>query len=597
MSGEAYTVPFMEGFKEGNLQSIWRPETYEADWVLYPGLSTDEDGFLMGLRIKDYDAIGRLSSGKIDISGVKNPMLAFTFYAYPGEDATFTVEIGSNGGVATKALSVDFKDLDGEEGFRTLLADLKPYRDSKYINLIFTAEVADCEECPVILLDDVNVRDVADANLELSLGTPFKASVGDPCDIDVKVFNVGLTEASEAKVNLFVEGKLVGTLGMPAVAPFCRGKVSCPFTPDALHTGNLEVRAELDWRKDMVSSDNVAQTTLSVNERLLNRVESLVVEESEGMDILKWTAPDLSSEITESFEGYNPFVYDGFGDWQVYDGDGMTPMAVVNVQYPGKNQAAAFFPADFEALGFESSVLGEVVGHSGPSFVACVRPSTLTNDDWLLSPELSGNEQTVSFWAKTIGAMFSEEVTLLYSAGGTDISDFTPLESFEITESYEEYEVRIPAGAKYFAFHCDSFYGGMLMIDDVTFEAKRTLLGYNVYCNGELLKYVDAAETEHTCKPMEGTRAYVVTAVYAEGESASSNEASLSGVLSVIDGVTVTTESGELIIKGASNRKVSIDSIEGINYFYGNGDEIMQLTLNHGMYVITVDGKVLKVII
>ena len=593
ISGTAYNVPFMEGFRDGDLQSIWRPQSENAKLFLYPGISTDNDGCVMGIRIDDMDASAVLSSGKISLKGVNEPKLAFTFYGYPGADTSLAVEISRNGKAHSTALDIDFRKLEGPEGFRTLLADLSPYKDSEYISLNFIIKVADCEACPLIVIDDVNVRDVPQSNLELTTVAPYKGVVGETANIDIRLFNVGLSEARGAKVDLFINDDLVKTVNMPAVAPFDRGNMIYPveITP-AME--NMKVRTELKWDADMIERDNSATAEVAVSGKMLDAVDNLSVKEIDGKDMLSWTAPTVSSSVTDSFEAYNPFDYDGFGDWEVVDSDGMDAMPVLNVPYPGKNGAAAFFPIDFEALGYSASVIGEFTGHTGSSFVSCVRPSSLNNNDWLISPELSGNKQAISFWAKSVDALFGETISVLYSTNDKELDDFSQLSQFTLTNAYEEYKVELPAHARYFAIHCNSFYGGMLMMDDVTFEPKRTLLGYNVYCNGEKIAYVEAPVTEWSVASGDGKRVYSVSAVYAEGESSLSNKVDLSGIQDVSNGVSIVAVKGAVKINGAYGKKVTVNSLDGIRLFNAEGEDNLTIPLPSGIYVVSVDGKTSK---
>lgn len=597
ISGAPYNLPFMEGFKEGNLASIWRPEAYNCRWYLYPGVSTDDDGYAMGVRIEDDDAEGVLSSGKISLKGIQNPRLVFTFYAYPGEEAEVAVEISSEGEAPTRALVVDFRQLEGEEGFLTLMADLTPYKDATYISLRFIVKVSDCEECPLIVFDDVNVRDVPESNIELSLVTPYKGRVGENAGLNIKIFNVGLSTASDAKVDLFCNGSLLKTLDIPSVTPFSRGLVDFPLELTPFMVGDADIRAELRWNKDVMEADNVAENSFPIYGLLLDAVDKLNVTEEDGKDLLSWDEPSQSETVTDDFESYNPFVYDGFGDWTVEDGDGMTPISVLDVNYPGCNNAAAFYPADFMALGYSTEVIGQFMGHSGSSFVTCVRPSSLTSDDWLISPELSGEGQKISFWAKTLGAMFGETVSVCYSTTGKVRSDFTELVAFDITSEYEEYSVELPGDARYFAFHCTSFFGGMLMIDDVTYAPRRTLIGYKVYCNGTQVAFVKTPETTWSTDSSDKACDYVVTAVYEEGESTSSNKAVVSGVNKVLDNVIIGCLDGALTIKGAEGKHVSIVTVNGLVMANGMAESQYSISLPAGVYLVNIEGSMFKVMI
>ncbi len=149
--------------------------------------------------------------------------------------------------------------------------------------------------------------------------------------------------------------------------------------------------------------------------------------------------------------------------------------------------------------GYTPEVVGDFLCHTGNSYIACVRPSSPVNDDWVMSPELSGNAQTVTLWAKTLGSMLDEMFSVSYSETGTSPEDFSVVKDFVASGEYEEYSVELPADARYFAVHCTSFYGGMLMIDDVTYESRpRELKGFNVYRNGEMVGFVEAGSNTYT---------------------------------------------------------------------------------------------------
>ena len=157
--------------------------------------------------------------------------------------------------------------------------------------------------------------------------------------------------------------------------------------------------------------------------------------------------------------------------------------------------------------------------------LACL-PASQGNSDWLISPELSGKEQTISFYAKVFSGIGFDEVDVYYSTTGRMIADFTnKIETVtNIPGSFTEYRYDLPEGAKYFAIRCCTPYnGGILLIDDITYEGKPlTLTGYNIYRDGKLVGNVDANTTSFTDDAV-GAK-YNVTAVYEEGESGYSND-------------------------------------------------------------------------
>ncbi len=102
-------------------------------------------------------------------------------------------------------------------------------------------------------------------------------------------------------------------------------------------------------------------------------------------------------------------------------------------------------------------------------------------------------------------------------------------ERIYVGDGWREYTFDVPEGTTYFAVRCIRRCV-MLMVDDFTFapaatsEAPRTLTGYNVYCDGELIAFVAAPETSYTSQMAGNDATYYVTAVYEQGESLPSNE-------------------------------------------------------------------------
>jgi len=162
----------------------------------------------------------------------------------------------------------------------------------------------------------------------------------------------------------------------------------------------------------------------------------------------------------------------------------------------------------------------------------------IDRDDWMISPELTGEAQTIKFWGKsyhsqgyTTGSPFDyeEKVRVCYSTTDKNPENFIQVgEVITVPAKWTEFAIELPEGAKYFALNCvsdaDQFF---LYIDDITYSVKApTLTGFNVYRDGELVETIEASNEEEIYTYVEaltGSAAYNVTAVYTEGESAFSN--------------------------------------------------------------------------
>ena len=159
-------------------------------------------------------------------------------------------------------------------------------------------------------------------------------------------------------------------------------------------------------------------------------------------------------------------------------------------------------------------------------------------DNWLISPELTGKAQEISFWANNFNDTgtnsddepysydYPETFEVLYSTNGTNILNFTKIGDTYNKEGgkWQEYKVQLPEGAKYFAIHHNSkkrlddedyiMSPWLFQLDDITYATTNLkVLSYNVYRDGELIgntsstTYVDNSATT-------GSHVYQVTTVY-----------------------------------------------------------------------------------
>ena len=156
--------------------------------------------------------------------------------------------------------------------------------------------------------------------------------------------------------------------------------------------------------------------------------------------------------------------------------------------------------------------------------------------------------------------------------------------------------MNLPAGAKYFAIHCNSQNGGIMMVDDISYVGKQlTLKGYNIYCDGVLVATAEAGAStfEHSTAGMEtGLHTYHVTALYEEGESALSNAAPVA----VIDAIhemngqlaKVYGRQGRIEIADAKGMPVAIYTLAGQLVYRGSGNASVSVAA--GQYLVVVNG-------
>ena len=194
----------------------------------------------------------------------------------------------------------------------------------------------------------------------------------------------------------------------------------------------------------------------------------------------------VATTVTESFEDTNVFPTFGlggisatqhtgaFGDWTIYDSTGARVYGPQYTTWTNQFEPQAWMP-------FNSTTVTSAPAHNGEYYMESICPiaSAGAANSWLVSPVLSGNAQTIKFWARIFSSSYTPETfEVLYSTTDIDRTDFAnSVSSFTVAQSlssstttWTEYSVDLPEGAKYFAIRHTSndMYG--LMVDDVTYE-------------------------------------------------------------------------------------------------------------------------------
>ena len=611
--GAPYTLPFMEGFFTGGLKGIWatRSNVSGTSWAMYTGMSSDDDDCVTAVDAEKRGTVATLSSGKISLAGAETPKLVFAAYGDPGTDNKLKVSIQKNGGLqADTLLTINYANME-EEDFVTYAVDLSNYKDAKYIIASFTAELND-PSMRFVVLDDVNFRNVNQYDVAVYPQMQHRTTAGQKARMALTVHNVGMNEAQNYKVALFVNGKQVSTLeNNGAIAPFDRAHFEYEYTTQVTDPENSKVWAAVEYEADQNTADNTSeQEDLRIVPTLLEAVTDLTATSADGKSVLQWTPVSGKNEVTESFEGYDSFEK-SFGEWGNFDQDRCATAGINGVWWPGAGERQAFLTFNFRDAGVSEELMRaypEFEANSGTQFLACFKALNASgnkNNDWLVSPELSGEEQTVTIYVQSLAGVWNETFEVLYSTTGNQVTDFAKeniIDEYEAPKNYfGRFLVNIPAGAKYFAIHCNSQNGGIMMVDDISYVGKElTLKGYNIYCDGVLVATAEpgASTYEHNTASLEqGLHIYHVSALYEEGESALSNAAPVA-VIDAIHEVNgqlakVYGHQGRIEIVDAKGMPVAIYTLAGQRVYRGNGNASVPVAA--GQYLVMVNGTTTKI--
>ncbi len=245
--------------------------------------------------------------------------------------------------------------------------------------------------------------------------------------------------------------------------------------------------------------------------------------------VVSWNNAYHAEEILlfDDVEGHSYGALNSSGTlgWRYIDGDGAPTASFGVLNFPNVGSPMAFVVLDDYLLA--GNQYG-TTAHSGHRFLGSPFHSDISNDDWIISPELDFTEPfTFSFFARSFADRFADEqFVAAYSMTDTNASSFIPLHSDTITTiaEWNEYSFMVPAAAKYVAVHCVSHDQYMFCLDDLTIRGRRTSSHLcNIYRDGMLIAsgitdsvYVDSLATA-------GEHCYSITYSCGDVESAHSD--------------------------------------------------------------------------
>lgn len=178
----------------------------------------------------------------------------------------------------------------------------------------------------------------------------------------------------------------------------------------------------------------------------------------------------------DSFETYDDFAIENIGDWTLVDVDGSSVYGFQGVSFPNSGVPKAYivFNSTTTVPALTPSDTSDWSARTGSKAMASFASTTPTNNDWLISPQITlgstGNE--LKFWAKAADATYGQEqFNVLISTSGTNTGDFTSIASVTINNiiTWTEYTYGLDdyAGQSiYIAIQCVSDDQFGFLVDD-----------------------------------------------------------------------------------------------------------------------------------
>ncbi|MDE6487611.1 MAG: choice-of-anchor J domain-containing protein [Muribaculaceae bacterium] len=600
-----------------------------GDWGSYTesqlGVAAQDgdNGYIVmsGLSLDDSHGI---YTAKITLAGIENPGIRFYTYNICNQDGVaddineiqLYVKEPADADWTALGEPVVINTLGDKVGWYLVSASLADYAG----RTIQVRIQATAKQYRNILVDNLKIGALYGHDLiATSIDAPESVLPGEDYKVAVAVTNDGLQDAGAFIVELYADGTPAGSKSVDALAAGARAMLSFDFAMSAVADTPVDYYAVVKYDADENTSNN-ATGTITVAPSLSNlpKVTDLEGEDTGAGVRLAWSEPDLTNApaapLLHTFEDATPWATELDG-WTFIDRDGAPVGGFQGVTIPGITAGqtlASFFVFDASDGQFNLSF----DAHSGSKYLAALyRRDDGTTDDWLVSPALDGNAQTISFYARSYSSSYLEKIEMYYSTEGTDPDDFVLVKTLnpvpggvaadESGVIWTAVSFDVPAGAKHFAIRSCATGSMMLELDDFSFvpyghTSELAVVGYDIYRDGVKINDEPVGETEYVdTEAAAGEHSYVVITVYDRGNSAPSNAVSVVAATGISDataaGISVSAGKGTITVSGAEGLHLSVAAVDGKVLYSATAAARTTVNVATGVYVVKAGNMIVKV--
>ncbi|MDE7402005.1 MAG: choice-of-anchor J domain-containing protein [Muribaculaceae bacterium] len=549
--GKFTPTPASESFAGGvaQLDFVVERDDDNASWTVTndgsnPGVaSLDADEGLLRFTGVNRGDRANFHSATFDISGLETPALSF-YYLYPrGVETGLSVAVEWEESGKHREKSIPVNSDTRIEGWQRCILPLEEGINA--MRFCITG-VNDTDMGVNIFVDKISISTLPTPNAGIvRMDSPSLTVANQPFTISTLVENSGLGSI-EAEVNLYKDNVIVDSKSITlnqGDKEYLKFEQSLPMIlPMA-----AEYRTEVVTKGDKMADDNISET-IAVQSRYgtLPAPRNLKAQTVSNNAVVTWDSPDLGAdkgvEITDGAEAYRAFsignhlseLHDDYmGQWTSVDLDNCFTLGVGHgyETIPNATVQKGFMVFSLAESGMTSEAFKPASGDKMFVAFSAIADSGSGNDDWLISPQLSGDKQTISFKARSCTDLYGLEHLEVLTSDSEDPQDVTRFKSVvedkAVPAEWKSYSIRIPAGTKYFAIRCKSANLFALLVDDITFTPMPLYMtglkvtGYNLWRDGILLSTQKADGLRYIDNlPADGSKPeYRVTAIYGDNES------------------------------------------------------------------------------
>ena len=574
--GKPYVLPYHNSFKDAGVEGKFvalESSDQSVSWGISERVSVDGDGGSLIFNPKK-EGYSSIIPGKLSFKGAISPKLIFDYQGEAAAPGKLEILIRHKDGTFDPAVwTHDFTNEPNPGEWNNVVVNLPAsLANEDYVLLYIKATSNGNMKDTPIYVDNINIADPLQKDADIELTAPDNLKKGQMANFKLKVTGRGLDKVENAKVKVSVNNKIVHESAISQEIGYAKSiEIPVTYRTTTLDQAtSLNVKAEVIMQGDLDPDNNVANATIALEKANVAAPTDLKNTGNHKPNVeLIWKAPASTQEtVNDDFEEYEAWGLD-FGRWTTVDADqGKAGSITQQGSYQHQGEEFAFInwkPSDMFQAG------QGLDPHSGDKAAVAIYQVEGQNfvdaDNWLISPELSGKEQTVRFWVNNVkGKDFgTESFEVMTSSTGNATSDFQKIGDTytQGTGTWTEISVKVPQGTRYFAIHhiTPGAQAFIFMIDDATFEASSGASSFNIYRDNEFkINTTELTFIDNSADAGTSNHTYSVTAVYFDGSESDPITISVASLIDALqaDGqssFTVYTLDGKLVLDKARSLK------------------------------------------
>ena len=546
--GTPYDLPMTESFAEGVLNyDTWETTGSDNTIGMFHNDASDGDGWGVFFTTIEKPGFVMLKSGKINVNNAENPTLLFDT---KGKDITKAVVLGST----DDGEWVEIQEIDLTNDYTTAKVPLtKGERFTRFAigaNIVNNSVLKGFDESiwqyvydwnDLLFIDNIKVVDLLPYDLAVSMTAPEAITAGQKATISATIENKGENAANGFTLKITAcEQELFNKTANELLMPFAKETFTTELNTSIFDdAADLNIKTEVIFDNDKNEPNNVAESYISIKEPTIARPRNVIAQQdADGNVELSWQAPDPEeiNEENENFQCYENGANETglVGDWTLVNNNGATKGSLFqngSLANDGKAMAWEVIKPSVYGIG-----LDEFKGPNGSLEEAFLLSTYNTdqenqafpdNDDWLISPELPGVAQTITFAINVLDNYFDGNFAtyeVLTSNTDREIDSFTKVTNYIIRQyGWQRIQVALPDGTKYFAIRntTNGNFALAMMLGDISYLCKGVNVdAYNIYYEGVKIATVVGDQTTYTVdadKVESGERTFAISTIDDKG--------------------------------------------------------------------------------